>query len=205
IGLEFELRMQEYIELIRSNRKSDAISYCRKHMKPWKDRHLKEISRASTLLVFSPDTQCSPYKKLFSPSRWEELAAYFRSAVYRLYGLPSQPHLHLLLQTGLTALKCTDCYSDDPAFRNRDCPVCQRDAMGFLAEDLPLNQHANSLLVCGISGQKMDEDNPPMRLPNGNVYSYNALKEIMAANNAIVCPRTGEKYALADCQRLFIC
>lgn len=32
---------------------------------------------------------------------------------------------------------------------------------------------ANSRLVCKISGEVMNENNPPMMLPNGYVYGYN--------------------------------
>lgn len=32
---------------------------------------------------------------------------------------------------------------------------------------------ANSRLVCKISGDVMNENNPPMMLPNGYVYGYN--------------------------------
>lgn len=35
---------------------------------------------------------------------------------------------------------------------------------------------ANSRLVCKISGEVMNENNPPMMLPNGYVYGYNVSK-----------------------------
>ena len=40
---------------------------------------------------------------------------------------------------------------------------------------------------------EMNEENPPMALPNGYVYSARALEQLMAENNGtIVCPHTGE-------------
>ena len=45
------------------------------------------------------------------------------------------------------------------------------------------------------SGEIMNEDNPPMVLPNGLVYSDNAMVEMARNNNQlIICARTGDKY-----------
>ncbi|KAJ2018072.1 GID complex subunit containing RING finger motif [Coemansia sp. S610] len=125
--------------------------------------------------------------------------------IFRLYNLPSQPLLHLLLQTGLSALKTPACQSDDASEHNRNCPVCQTDTLGKLAEGLPLSHHSNSNLVCRITGEKMNEDNPPMRLPNGYVYSLSSLTEMSKKLGGMVkCPRSGEMFMLKDAKKLFI-
>jgi hypothetical protein len=43
--------------------------------------------------------------------------------------------------------------------------------LGKLATEVPFSHHANSTIVCRISGKIMDEDNMPMAFPNGYVYS----------------------------------
>lgn len=40
---------------------------------------------------------------------------------------------------------------------------------------------ANSRLVCKISGDVMNENNPPMMLPNGYVYGYNVRAWVIRA------------------------
>ncbi|KAJ1933279.1 GID complex subunit containing RING finger motif, partial [Linderina pennispora] len=204
-SLEFELRLQEYIELIRARNTAEAIVYAKKHLVAWSETQMPRIQRAMTLLAFPPDTPCPPYRAMFDIGRWDTLAQEFRMVIFQLHHLPSQPLLHLLLQTGLSALKTPACISDDDAEHNRNCPVCQRDTLGKLAQDLPLSHHVNSNLVCRITGENMNEDNPPMRLPNGYVYSFNSLNE-MAANNSgkVKCPRTSETFGLAECKKLFI-
>ncbi|KAJ1918728.1 GID complex subunit containing RING finger motif [Mycoemilia scoparia] len=204
IDLEFELHLQEYIELVRANLKTEAIDYLKKNVRSWSSTHLEKIARASTLLVFPPNTTCAPYKDMFSFKRWEMLSQRFRKAVYSLYGLPSQPLLVLLLQAGLAGLKTPDCCSTDAALSKRNCPVCQIEKIGKMSENLPLNRHANSMLVCAISGKKMNEDNPPMRLPNGNVYSLRSLEDMNQTLNKVVCPRSGDEFSINDCQKLFI-
>ncbi len=60
--LEFELRLQEYIELARARKAMEAISYARKHLVPWQETHLSDILHANTLIAFDPSTTCAPYK-----------------------------------------------------------------------------------------------------------------------------------------------
>lgn len=84
------------------------------------------------------------------------------------------------LQAGLSALKTHMCYQTDN--QNLHCPVCSKSAsstvsgggggvIGKLAEQLPISHHVNSCIVCRVKGGIMNEDNPPLVLPNGMVYS----------------------------------
>lgn len=61
--LEFELRLQEYIELCRERKTAEAIAYMNKYLsQQWYETHMTEISKASALLAFPPTTTCRPYK-----------------------------------------------------------------------------------------------------------------------------------------------
>ncbi|KAK0524159.1 GID complex subunit containing RING finger motif, partial [Tilletia horrida] len=54
---------------------------------------------------------------------------------------------------------------------NPDCPICEADGLGTLAREVPWSHHENSTIVCRLGGHVMAEDDPPMCLPNGRVYS----------------------------------
>lgn len=60
--LEFDLRMQEYIELSRARKTMEAIAYSKKFLISWQDTHLAQIRQLSALLAFEPNTTCGPYK-----------------------------------------------------------------------------------------------------------------------------------------------
>ncbi|KAG9299599.1 hypothetical protein G9A89_020770 [Geosiphon pyriformis] len=201
--LEFNLRLQEYIELARARRTSEAITYSRKHLTQWPETHFKDIQQALALLAFSPNTTCPPYKKLYDTARWDGLIEQFRSDNFALNSLTSQPLLSVTLQAGLSALKTPMCYQLEN--RNINCPVCSRDTLGMLAENLPLSHHVNSTIVCRLSGEIMDEDNAPMALPNGYVYSQKALNEMAGKNDGKVeCPRTGTVFDISQLKKVFI-
>ncbi|KAH9973794.1 CTLH/CRA C-terminal to lish motif domain-containing protein [Lactifluus volemus] len=200
--LEFDLRLQEYIELTRDRRTTDAIAYAKKHLIPWQETHLMQIQQASALLAFPPTTTCNPYKRLYDPNRWLNLTQAFRLAIFSLNTLPSEPLLHLALYGGLSSLKLPTCYDQD--MKNSDCPVCD-PWLGKLAEEVPFSHHVNSTIVCRLSGKIMDEDNAPMVFPNGYVYSREALEDMSAQNEGKVkCPRTQEECDVSKLKKVFI-
>ncbi|KAJ3020137.1 GID complex subunit containing RING finger motif [Thoreauomyces humboldtii] len=201
--LEFSLRLQEYVELARQQRKEEAIRYCRKYLVAWQSTHMRQIQQAMALLAFAPDTTCQPYSTLWDESRWEILIDQFRADNHALHNLTSQPLLTMTLQAGLSALKTPACYT--PADRTINCPVCAADTFGQLAKDLPCAHHVNSCIVDRISGTIMDEDNPPLVLPNGYVYSTKSLQALAADNSGNVkCARTGEAFHISEARRAFV-
>ncbi|CAO3623504.1 unnamed protein product [Cunninghamella echinulata] len=201
--LEFNLRFQEYIELLRVGRKLEAIAYSKKYLRQWQETENKRFMEAMGLLAHGKDTKCEPYRSLYDTHRWQELVSQFRSENYVLCSLTSHPLLSIILQVGLSALKTTQCYQHEN--KNVNCPVCDESTFGPLAEKLPLSHHVNSTVVCRISGRIMNEDNPPMLLPNGRVYSYEALKDMASQSNGfITCPRTGDMFTMDDLKKVFI-
>ncbi|KAK7462882.1 GID complex subunit containing RING finger motif [Stygiomarasmius scandens] len=208
--LEFDLRLQEYIELCRAEKKQEAIAYMKKHIVPWHTTHLPQIKQASNLLAFSPRTNCSPYKRLYDSSRWVSLVKCFRQSIYLLNTLPTEPLLNLSLYAGLVSLKLPACF--DPSTKNVDCPVCDGESsgsqsmgLGKLAAEVPFSQRSNSSIVCRISGKIMDADNMPMAFPDGQVYSREALEEMAAKNgNKVTCPRNGTVCEFSKLRKVFI-
>uniref|UniRef100_A0AAQ5X1F0 E3 ubiquitin-protein transferase MAEA n=1 Tax=Amphiprion ocellaris TaxID=80972 RepID=A0AAQ5X1F0_AMPOC len=133
-------------------------------------------------------------------------------------GLPIR-HTHLPIQgsSGSSSLEDTDptyivilnahvhssqCYKEDGTSKNPDCPVCSK-SLNKLAQPLPMAHCANSRLVCKISGEVMNENNPPMMLPNGYVYGYNSLLSIRQ-DDKVVCPRTKEVFNFSQAEKVYI-
>jgi macrophage erythroblast attacher len=200
--LEFKLRLQEFIELVRTNSLMDAIDYSRKHLSPFAETHLKEIQIAMATLAFRKETTCDRYKELFEINKWKELVNQFQSDNNEIYNLTSQSLLTRNLTIGLSALKTWNCYN--PQEFIPDCPICT-PSFRILAKDVPVAHHTHSNLVCRISKENMNDDNPPMVLPNGYAYGFNALCE-MADNNGgkITCPRTGQVFDFDQLRKAFI-
>ncbi len=61
-NLEFNVRMQEFIELIKTGRKMEAVKHARKYLTTDDPDQLPLVQRGMGLLAFPSDTQIAPYK-----------------------------------------------------------------------------------------------------------------------------------------------
>lgn len=144
-NIEFQLRVQEFIELIRADRRLDAVKHARKAFASYEKDQLKEIQKCMALLAFPTTTDIEPYKSLFDPKRWNDLVLEFRLENYRLFQLSSQSVLGVTVQAGLSALKTPQCYST--CSKSINCPVCQPN-FNEIATNLPFSHCAQSRLIC---------------------------------------------------------
>lgn len=198
---EFKLRLQEFIELVRGERMMEAIIYARKYLAPWGSTNMKELQQAMATLAFKSNTDCIGYKMLFDTKQWDNLIQEFKQEFCKLYGMTSEPLLNIHLQAGLSALKTPFCYEEGCT---KEDPLSQ-ETFRQLASPLPFSKHIHSKLVCYITKELMDEDNPPLVLPNGYVYSRKALEEMAKLSNGkVTCPRTGEVCNFSELSKAYI-
>ncbi|MCO5587075.1 hypothetical protein L7F22_041021 [Adiantum nelumboides] len=198
---EFKLRLQEFIELVRGERMMDAIVYARKYLASWGSTNMKELQQAMATLAFKSNTDCAGYKLLFDSKQWDELINHFKQEFCKLYGMTTESLLHIHLQAGLSALKTPFCFEEGCT---KEDPLSQED-FRQLAAPLPFSKHIHSKLVCYITKELMDEHNPPQVLPNGYVYSTNALEEMARLNDGkITCPRTGLVCNFSELSKAYI-
>jgi len=220
--LEFNVRLQEFIELAKVGNKLEAVRHAKKHLASEEGSHLEVVQQAMGLLAFPLDTPLQPYRDLLDPGRWQSLTQQFKTENYRLHQLSAQSTFTVSLQAGLASLKTPHCYKQShfvisgvPGImqelrpragpdRNPECPVCQ-PALNTLAVNLPYAHCSQSRLVCHITGRALNENNQPMMLPNGYVYGEEALAEQASLNDGqVICPRTKEIYSFKDAEKVFV-
>ncbi len=127
--LEFNLRLQEFVELVRAGQKMEAVRHARKHLSSSAasvdSDNLSTVQRAMALLAFCPSASSSSssssssppsslhpvYRDLFSKERWQRLIEQFRAENYRLFQLSTQSVFSVALQAGLSSLKTQRCSS----------------------------------------------------------------------------------------------
>ncbi|XP_076265375.1 E3 ubiquitin-protein transferase Katazuke isoform X2 [Rhynchophorus ferrugineus] len=202
--MEFNIRVQEFVEFIRKDRRMDAIKHARKYFPTFEEEHLTKIQKVMALLAFSINTGLPDYAALFNLNRWNFLIEQFRQENYKLYQLSSQSIFTVTLQAGLSALKTPHCYSDNNENRNPACPVCQDD-LNKLADPLPFAHCSQSKLYCHITGLPLNENNQPMMLPNGYIYGEQALELMAKENNGqVICPKTKEIFPFKKVEKVFV-
>ena len=204
-ALEFRLRLQQFVQLASAGQAGAAIAHARAHVAPLAagGAHLSELQRAMAHLVFRTGAR-SPRVASAAPS-WAALADDFGAEAARVHGLPPVSGVALRLQAGLCALNTAHASREGAGGGARQDPLAD-PLLARLAAGLPHSKHVHSRLVCPITQQVMNEDNPPAALPNGHVYSRAALEALAAdGGGTLCCPRTGSgPYDLAALQKVFI-
>lgn len=205
--LEFMLRFQQYVELIRNRsepRPMEAVAHAKKHLIPYAATYPKEIQQAGGLLAIPPNSPAaSVYSHLYKPSRWAELAELFTKAHNSLLSLPSVPLLHIALSSGLSALKTPACHS--PSSHQGDasstlghgvCPICSTE-LNELARNVPYAHHTKSHVEYDL-----------MLLPNGRVCGERRLaeqaKKASMPSSTVMDPHTGEVFGVDTLKKVYI-
>lgn len=200
--LEFMLRRQEMIEMALT-RPDEAIAYGRKHLYPWLDgqgdtnddqEQLWTLAESAMNQIIFQDAQVMQQ----SHTQTIEL---FMKEFNAMYSLSDPNLLYTTVRAGLCLLKTPSC--GDPSSYNLNCPACQPE-LHQLAASLPHAHHDTSTLVCRVTCERMDEDNPPMALPNGHVYSERGLRKCVSASGAVRCLCTGAEFAWEEVRKVFI-
>jgi len=178
------------------------VKHARKYFSVVDHEHMPKVQQLMGLLAFTEDTKVSPYMELFSDERWADLVEEFRSENFNLHQVSGNSVFLVSLQCGLSALKTPHCYKDGK--QNTNCPVCAKN-LNELAKTLPTSHCSRSKLVCAITGEVLNEHNPPMVLPNGHVYGLRALEDMAIINDGkITCPRTKNVYNVEEAEKVFI-
>jgi len=85
------------------------------------------------------------------------------------------------------------------------CPLCH-SSLGVLGPEVPNSHHSNSTIVCAITGKVCEGGGDELlALPNGRVYSREALEEMAQRYEGKVrCPRTGDMFLFSELKKVFI-
>lgn len=167
-NIRFKLLKQQYLEIYKTGNILEAVKFARENFSSLNNH--KEIQEIMILLAVKPENM-EKWPKIIdyiSNDRWDDLENDFKQVFFQVYSMKSNSPLEVLFQSGLMGLKTPFCYSHKN--KNLTCPVCC-DEIGILAQTLPGSHHPVSALICRISGEIMDHTNPPLALPNGQVYS----------------------------------
>ncbi|KAF1332689.1 Rmd5 family protein, partial [Globisporangium splendens] len=105
IEIEFELVRLQYVDLIEKCTDSvEALNFATDEFSAFHDTHSKEIHRLMGCLVFKNRLTESPYRDLFTETRWEDIRTSIIRACCRLRRVPFKSYLDTCLSAGMSAL-----------------------------------------------------------------------------------------------------
>ncbi|KAH6866861.1 CTLH/CRA C-terminal to lish motif domain-containing protein [Alternaria rosae] len=197
--LEFELRLQQYIELVRQGHEAglsgmdgletqddgmhgvsigggggetklmEARAHAKKYLSTSGDFEL--MRRAAGMLAYRPWDEVEPYASFYSASRWSHLADCFVATHHTLYALPPRPLLHVALSAGLSALKTPACHS---AYTPSSTNAASSTTTVCPICSTELNELARNVPYA-LHTKSIVEDSPVV-LPNHRIYGSERLR-----------------------------
>ncbi|CAH8454855.1 unnamed protein product [Schistosoma guineensis] len=200
---EFDLRVFEFYLLVKQGKRIEAIQHARKYMNSVKqadDYRATKLGQAMILLAMrTPEELQNKADQNKLTEEW--IVKRTHEVLMEFYAYNINTPFQLAVNAGITAIKTHYCYN--PNTQHRDCAVCH-PLINMLAVNLPFARHDHSILTCYKTGLPMDDENPPMSLPNGYVYSQKGIAELTRPDGTITCPRSGKTFEASEVQRVYI-
>lgn len=72
--LEVKLHRMQYVEILQSGNRDEALKYARIHLANFASDHFIEIQKLMGCLLWAGKLEQSPYPDLLSPANWDKLA-----------------------------------------------------------------------------------------------------------------------------------
>ncbi|CAJ0575239.1 unnamed protein product, partial [Mesorhabditis spiculigera] len=192
--LETEVRILDAVELVKNGQRVDALNYARKFLKQSLEEGSDHVRKLWAAIACG--AAHAAYKELAAEDRWERVAQLFRQENARIYQLPEQSAFSACLQAGLAAHKTPACGAN----ANPNCVACDT-TVHAIVNDLPYAHATNSKLICGHTGEPLDEKNVPMMLETGHVVGERALRQLRDGD--FIKFKNGTTH-INDVKRLFI-
>lgn len=208
--LEFQLRFQQYIELLRADKLPEAITHLKKHLIPARQTHPTEVQRACGLLAAPPTNRgAEVYTSLYAP-RWPELATLFTKTHHSLLSITDRPLLHIALSSGLSALKTPLCHAPQRNNKSQNlaspppavgghrgvCPICSTE-LNDLAAHVPYAHHTKSHVLTDLR-----------MFPDGRVRGRQQLldeaRKLGLPTDVVKNVADGKTYHIDDLKRAYI-
>lgn len=206
--LEFRLRRQEFIELLRSGDLGSALKSSQKHFPAWLETNYKEIREILALICWLPflgkeinwrNGLMQKYEDFMGAGQWRRLEEQFEMDFVAVYQIDQSSQLFKIVRTGLSCLKTRKCgHSGEYS----ECPACS-GPLKQVARELPLGHFETTKIRCRITGKLMTADDPPMALPNGQVYSESGLKQLTDGGTVLKCPVTQQTFLITEARKCF--
>lgn len=197
--LEFRLRLQEVIELVRASKRLDAIDYARSFLTPLvmqqenedlKEAALRNVEIAMmTLTVESPETcGVKAYEDLFAVERWQELVELFRKTFFEVYGMNAPPSLAIALHAGLATLNTRACHRVRDAHLKKKLVRrrSERDAVSDDCDHSNEDEKGESTKKAKLSGTEGGSASAEVRL-----FDHPST-EVRVSSPVPVCPACSE-------------
>lgn len=200
--LEGELRLQEYIELVRPGTcegRRKAVQYARKYflgklgiVQSSDTNHGYDPLYKRAMGLLAVPESSGLYADLYHTQRWHALKEAFRRTAFQVYNMAPIPLLHIALSAGLSSLKALSCASstatqDDTAGHESHGP--------YSHDMLPLSDSKRNCPTCQTNNLGVLAAKVPRNRQEHSTLLCRVTGKVMDDKNPAMCLPNGMIYS----------
>lgn len=200
--LELKLHCLQFLEILQNKGRDEALKYGRAVFAPFADKHMAEIQKLMTCLLWAGKLDSSPYEALLSSIHWDKLAEELARQFCNLIGQSYESPLSVTIAAGVqglpTLLKLMSVMigkkQEWQSMKQLPVPV-----------DLDKEFQFHSVFVCPVSREQMSEENPPMLLSCGHALCKQSITKLSKNNSTrpFKCPYCPTEVEAGQCRQLY--
>ncbi|KAK3693513.1 CTLH/CRA C-terminal to lish motif domain-containing protein [Podospora appendiculata] len=211
-NLEFELCKLQYVWLFLGptinglpddeyNGRSGALLYARQRFGRFQPRHLSEIQKLASALVFAPNLAQSPCKSIFTiDSAFTDVASSFTREFCSLLGLSAESPLYIAVTAGALALPYQMKFTSRTKSRGTEWTTSTELAF---ETPLPKRMVYHSIFVCPVAKEQTTDTNPPMMITCGHVLAKETLQKLCKGTR-FKCPYCPSEGQIKDARQIIL-
>ncbi|KAJ4716035.1 protein RMD5-like A [Melia azedarach] len=199
--LELKLHRFQFVEILQTRGRADALDYARTHLAPFASIHLDEIQKLMGSLLWAGKLEISPYAELLIPTHWDKLAEELTQQFCSLLGQSYQSPLTVAISAGVEGLPTLLKLANVMAAKKQEW-----QAMKQLPVPLELGREFqfHSIFVCPVSREQGSEENPPMLMPCLHVLCKQSIMKLSkSSTRTFKCPYCPAEASVAQCRQLY--
>lgn len=192
-GHDYYTMLSNAIQYIRDNVKTDNIE---------NDMEAQDtLTNVMRMFVIPPELAHLPHTE---PNRcglsWPILANDFTRYYFHAHQIGLRDPFETTLEAGLMVTRSPDCGRSGRI--NAACPTCH-PTLNQLAKNLPLPSRQNSMIICRLTNDLIDENNPGLMTPGGRVYGTRGVRKNMRSDGTFTCPYARVQCRVVDMKKVY--
>lgn len=194
--LEFKLHQLQFVQLLQSGFRPQALHYARTNFGPFASLHMEKIQRLMGSLLWAGRLEASPYPDLSPPTNWEVVGLEFTRECCSILGQSYESPLQVTISAGAQALPTLLKMVTVLASKKQDWQGLKQLPVEI---ELDKEYQFHSIFACPVSKEQSTADNPPMLMPCGHVLCKQSLQKL-SKSRAFKCPYCPVELAITECK-----
>lgn len=199
--LQLKLHSLQFVEIVRSGSRDEALKYARAFLAPFGSNHFSEIQKLMACLIWAKKLDSYPNQQLLSPSNWVTVAEELTRQFCNLVGQSYESPLSVTIAAGVQALPPLLKFMTVMAGKRQEW-----QSMKQLPVPVELDKEFqfHSIFVCPVSKEQSTEDNPPMMMSCGHVLCRQSINKMSKNNSRLFkCPYCPSDIDASHCTQLY--